>query len=310
MKRISFTSAIMLASVAAILFSSCVTGQAFYVSYSMYSGDRNAYIEPESLKCEFNQENISIEFAPQKGFIIRNNSDYALIIDLYNSTNALEGVPVKFSNCETTTISTTQATTTSHSRGASTNLGGIARALGVGGAVGAVASSVNVGGGSTNANTASTTQSTTRTEERYLVVAPHSYKSLGHKVGDYCYSEYEVGIYFLQKEGQYFHLRPKNLLENYTSTENTQVEIMEDDRTEMDLTLCYGFENEDDFHYKYVVIYPFAVYYQKENCGDVQEAEEFRIPRKQNMIKYNYIPNFCMGSNCKCEQMKWFVSFK
>ena len=291
----------------AVLFSSCKTESAFYVSYEMASHDRNARIEPGSLKCEM--DSIVVEFTPKKGFIIRNNSDYAMIIDLYNSTNALDGVAERFSNCETTTVYTTNTSTTSHSRGATTNLGGIAKALGVGGALGTAASSVNVGGGNTNANTSSTTQAVTRTEERYIVIAPHAYKALGHKVGDHSYSVEELGPWFAGKEGHYYYFRPKSLLENYTSTEKTFVEIMDDDRTEMDLTLCYGYENENDFHYKNMVVFSTSVYYQKEGEADTGKLGRFRIPQKKNMIKFLYDPRLYGGTNANAEYMHWYVGF-
>lgn len=168
-------------------FSSCNTS-AFYVSYSMLSGDKNAQVDHEKMKCLYVCDSMEVSYSIKNGFVIRNNSEKVLVIDLYNSTVGIDGVSVRFSNCETTTTYTTESNTTSQSRGATTNLGGIARALGVGGAIGAVANSVTVGGGNTNANTTSTTQAVTRTEERYIVIAPHAYQALGHVVGDYIFA--------------------------------------------------------------------------------------------------------------------------
>ena len=288
----------------------------------MASHDRNARIEPGSLKCEM--DSIVVEFTPKKGFIIRNNSDYAMIIDLYNSTNALDGVAERFSNCETTTVYTTNTSTTSHSRGATTNLGGIAKALGVGGALGTAANSVNVGGGNTNANTSSTTQAVTRTEERYIVIAPHAYQALGHVVGDYIFatgtkrSIVAQGPGFIDYNnlkpfvGEYYNFRPRNLIENYSSKEHIDMEINEDDRVEMGFTLYYGFENEENFHYKYLVIYPYSVYFQKESGPNNVYynyilKQEFNIPKKKNMIKFLYSKLY--GTTGGTEEDQWYSGY-
>lgn len=256
---------------------SCKT-DAFYVSYSIASGDKNAQIEREKMKCLYEKDSIEISYSMKNGFIIRNNSEKILVVDLYNSTVGIDGNSVRFSNCETTTTYTTDASTTSQSRGATTNLGGIARALGVGGAVGAIASSVNVGGSNTNTNTTTTTQAVTRTEERYIAIAPHSYKAIGDK---------------LQTNRQ---IQPKNLMNNYRQFEKSEVELLDDDRVNLDFTLCYGFDNEENFHYVYQFIYPYLVYYQQEkvhdlSMGGAQKYAKFLIPKKSNMIKFLYDPS-------------------
>ena len=56
----------------------------------------------------------------------------------------------------------------SNESGASINLGGVASALGIGGAIGTIASGVNVGGGSSIQN------ATTTYEQRVLAIAPHA----------------------------------------------------------------------------------------------------------------------------------------
>ena len=257
--------------------SSCNTS-AFYVSYSMLSGDKNAQVDRDKMKCLYVSDSMEVSYSIKNGFVVRNNSDKVLVIDLYNSTVGIDGSSVRFSNCETTTTYTTESNTTSQSRGATTNLGGIARALGVGGAIGAVASGVTVGGGSTNANTTSTTREVTRTEERYIAIAPHAYKAIGDK---------------LRSNSQ---IKPRNLMDSYRQFEKQDVEVLEDDRVQLDMTLCYGFDNEDNFHYKYQFIFPYSVIYQKEkvhdmSMGGLKKYAQFHVAKKSNMIKFLYDPS-------------------
>ena len=93
---------------------------------------------------------------------IENNSDRMLYIDLENSTYRINRTANKYYvNSSTTTSSGSNV-------GASVNLGPIASLFGIGGAVGAVAPGVNVGGGR-NSGT-----STTVYADRIITVAPHS----------------------------------------------------------------------------------------------------------------------------------------
>ena len=97
---------------------------------------------------------------------LQNKSDKTLFIDLGKSYFILNG--------EATPYYIPQATSTTkgHNGGASVNLGAVAGAVGIGGAVGTLASGVNVGGGQ------SSSTSTTTYSQRIISIPPMSMKSL------------------------------------------------------------------------------------------------------------------------------------
>lgn len=93
---------------------------------------------------------------------IKNRTNKTVFLDLAN-TFFLRG-----SNAVAYYVPTATTNTSSSTTGASVNMGAVAGALGVGGAVGKLANGVNVGGGTTNG------QSTTVFSQRYVSVAPMS----------------------------------------------------------------------------------------------------------------------------------------
>ena len=93
-------------------------------------------------------------------FSIKNKTKQTIYLDLGNTFYT----SMDHSVCYYIPTSTT--TTTSSSGGGSVNLGAVAGALGVGGAVGTIANGVNVGGGSTNGT------STTTYSQRIIPIAP------------------------------------------------------------------------------------------------------------------------------------------
>lgn len=95
--------------------------------------------------------------------LVKNKSDENVYIDLANSFKIDD-----YGNSKPYYTNKTYTTNKSSSAGGGLNVGAVTGALGVGGAIGTLANGVNVGGGSTSGTTV------TETEERFLVVPPHS----------------------------------------------------------------------------------------------------------------------------------------
>ncbi len=103
---------------------------------------------------------------------LTNNTDKTIYVDLDKCflINA-EGTSTK---CYKGGIETT--TTSGKNGGSSINLGSISSALGVGGVVGTLSSGINVGGGK------SSYSSTTKKEERFIIIPPHSKTSFPYVI--------------------------------------------------------------------------------------------------------------------------------
>lgn len=97
---------------------------------------------------------------------LQNKSDKTIYVDLGTSYFILGGEAVPYYIPQAT------STTKGHGTGASVNLGAIAGAAGIGGAVGTLASGINVGGGQ------SSSTSTTTYSQRIISIPPMSSKSL------------------------------------------------------------------------------------------------------------------------------------
>lgn len=93
-------------------------------------------------------------------FSIKNKTNQTIYLDLGNTFYTSMEQSICFY------VPTSTTTTASSSGGGSVNLGAVAGALGVGGAVGTIANGVNVGGGSTNGT------STTTYSQRIIPIAP------------------------------------------------------------------------------------------------------------------------------------------
>lgn len=103
-----------------------------------------------------------VRLLPQLKVKVTNKTDKPLYIDLANSFKfAANGTAKPFY----TNSVFTEGRTGGH--GASMNLGAAAGALGIGGAVGTLASGIGIGGGS------SKTATVTTTEDRFLMIPPH-----------------------------------------------------------------------------------------------------------------------------------------
>lgn len=98
---------------------------------------------------------------------VKNKTDENIYIDLANSFKIND-----FGNSKPYYSNRTYTVNKSSGSGVGVNMGAVAGALGVGGAIGKLANGVNVGGGSTSGT------SVTETEERILVVPPHSIATL------------------------------------------------------------------------------------------------------------------------------------
>ena len=101
---------------------------------------------------------------------LKNKTNRTLYVDLGNSFIMRNGVATAYY------IPTSTSTSSSSSSGASVNLGAVAGAIGVGGALGTLAGGVNVGGGSTSGSV-STTYS-----QRIVAVPPMSVKELDNQL--------------------------------------------------------------------------------------------------------------------------------
>lgn len=101
---------------------------------------------------------------------LKNKNNKTLYVDLGNSFIMRNGVATAYY------VPSSTSTSSSSSSGASVNLGAVAGAVGVGGALGTLASGVNVGGGSTSGSV-NTTYS-----QRVVAVPPMSVKELDNQV--------------------------------------------------------------------------------------------------------------------------------
>ncbi|MCQ2333875.1 MAG: hypothetical protein MJZ88_04590 [Paludibacteraceae bacterium] len=107
---------------------------------------------------------------------VANQTDSIMIIDKTKSYFINNGQSVSYYDPTVKTTSTTDLS--SSTRGASVNLGGIARAVGLGGAVGTALSAINVGGSGTSGS--STTNTTYSVEQTQLTIAPRGSAALPH----------------------------------------------------------------------------------------------------------------------------------
>ncbi len=126
------------------------------------------YFFADDGKLIYEDENIRVEIGVSDSepyLFVSNKTDHVIFIDKGSSfVYENGGATCLFSNAS-------YSSGTGSGGGASVNLGGVANALGVGGAVGSILGGVNVGGGR------STQNSTTYYEQRVKALAPHaSYK--------------------------------------------------------------------------------------------------------------------------------------
>jgi len=111
----------------------------------------------------------SISNAGELAVVVKNNTDEIMIIDqtksfFVNSDNK------SVSYYDPTVQVTSNTSTTSETRGASLNLGAIAGALGIGGAIGTLASGIDVGGANTGGT--STTNTTYFSDQPQISLGP------------------------------------------------------------------------------------------------------------------------------------------
>ena len=147
----------------------CVVGQ-----ISVPYGTRNGLIDAMnngSVKDAANFGGFDFAYSnPVFKLRLKNKTSKTLYVDLGNSFIMRNGVATAYY------VPSSTSTSNSSSSGASVNLGAVAGAVGVGGALGTLASGVNVGGGSTSGSV-NTTYS-----QRVVAVPPMSVKELDNQL--------------------------------------------------------------------------------------------------------------------------------
>lgn len=109
----------------------------------------------------YEDDNVKVSIY-QNQLVVYNKTDHVIYLDKETSFAYLNDVPTCLFTNASYTNSTSQGTDTN------VNLGGIARALGMGGAAGSIMSGVNVGGNQTQGS------STTVYEQPIVTIAPQS----------------------------------------------------------------------------------------------------------------------------------------
>lgn len=107
---------------------------------------------------------------------VANQTDSIMIIDKTKSYFINNGQSISYYDPTVKTTSTTDIS--SSTRGASVNLGGLARAIGIGGIAGTALSAINVGGSGTTGS--STTNTTYEVDQPQLTIGPKGSSSLSH----------------------------------------------------------------------------------------------------------------------------------
>ncbi len=112
---------------------------------------------------------VNLSYKPHICFSVKNKQNKTLYLDLGNTFYVSQGQPVCYY------IPTATTTSSGSSGGGSLNLGAVAGALGVGGAVGTLASGISVGGGSSKST------STTTYSQRVIGIPPYATVQLSPK---------------------------------------------------------------------------------------------------------------------------------
>ena len=112
---------------------------------------------------------VDCSYEPHICFSVKNKQNKTLYLDLGNTFYVSQGQPVCYY------IPTATTTSSGSSGGGSLNLGAVAGALGVGGAVGTLASGISVGGGSSKST------STTTYSQRVIGIPPYATVQLSPK---------------------------------------------------------------------------------------------------------------------------------
>ena len=146
-----------------ILFmASCTTPVRF--TYTAENVKGGAVMDKERMLADYGQ--FAIQYSGEGNVTIINKSDSTMYVDMGESYYINNGIAQQlFDNSVTTNFS-------SGTQGATVNMGSVASAMGVGGALGTLARGVNVGGSTTRGS------STQVFEERYISIPPMSSKRM------------------------------------------------------------------------------------------------------------------------------------
>lgn len=161
MRTMSLLRKLLLWAVVSMLFSSCTTT---LITYGAENLKGNGVMDEANMLVDYGK--FAVQYSPEGDATILNKSDSTLFIDMGASYYLLNGeAQLLFNNSVTTNFS-------SGTQGATVNMGSVASAMGVGGALGTLAKGVNVGASSTSGS------STQVFEQRYISIPPMSRKAM------------------------------------------------------------------------------------------------------------------------------------
>ena len=162
MKKLNSVKAKVLSMLVLLCMASCSTPVRF--TYTAENVKGNAVMDKERMLADYDQ--FAIQYTSEGNVTIINKSDSTMYIDMGESYYVNNGIAQQlFDNSVTTNFS-------SGTQGATVNMGSVASAMGVGGALGTLARGVNVGGSTTSGS------STQVFEERYISIPPMSRKQM------------------------------------------------------------------------------------------------------------------------------------
>lgn len=162
MKKTNYAIVKALTMLVLLFTASCSTPVRF--TYTAENVKGNAEMNKERMLADYGK--FAIQYTSEGGVDIINKSDSTMYIDMGESYYINNGIAQQlFDNSVTTNFS-------SGTQGATVNMGSVASAMGVGGALGTLARGVNVGGSTTSGS------STQVFEERYISIPPMSRKQM------------------------------------------------------------------------------------------------------------------------------------
>ena len=162
MRTMSLLRILLLGAVVSMVMVSCTTPIRF--TYAAENIRGNAIMDEAKMLADYGK--FAIQYTSEGGVTIINNTDSIMYIDMAKSYYMSNGVARQlYSNSVTTNFS-------SGTQGATVNMGSVASAMGVGGALGTLARGVNVGASNTSGT------STQVFEEQYITIPPLSRKQV------------------------------------------------------------------------------------------------------------------------------------
>lgn len=254
-----------------------ITYKIDYVDYSKINGEWSYEVEKlVDLKERYGKTAYLVHGGQVVSATVKNLTNKILYIDLSRTFLEANG----YANPYYVPSSTT--TSQGKSSGAGINLGGVAGALGIGGAVGSIVSGISVGGGSSSGT------STTTYSQKILSIPPRSSLSLPNMLlftEEYC--KYYTDVTF-QKFARFVSIESVRLKSD-TKRHNVQVYDKQNSPIKWGVLLTYS--KEDDFN-KFSTMS--ADFYLKKiigvnNNGNAELGFYMKHPEKQ-LSGYENIP--------------------